>query len=647
MQTNVIDIKVIAKDLATSVFKGIKSSSGNLASSIKNSIGKVVKKAFEIAKVAAIGLGTALAALNVKAVLSASDAQESYSKFATVFSDVAGKAEQASRDLANSFGLSRLEAKKLMGNTGDLLTGFGVGADLALDMSVSVNELAVDLASFTNAQGGAKAVSDALTKAMLGEREALKTYGIAIMEADIQAELLARGMDDLTGEALRQAKAQVTLDLAMRQSKNAVGDFARTSDSFANQMRVARARVSDLLVSIGGLNDDGTLKPGGLLDVGTQLLNKFTSFVEENREQIIQLVDSLVDLAGKGFGVVIDVIKQVIKFFQDNRDTAEKLFYIIKDLATAGFEVLKDAIKTVVDVVSGIIKFFTDASPLAQILTTFLGSLAAVFLVVNAAIGIWNIVVGIATVVTGGFAAVMAFLTSPITLVILAIAAIIAIIVLAIQHFDKIKEVVGEVFGFIGSIVTSVVDGVVSVISAGFSLAVNTGIGYFEALKGAISTVMETIRTIVTSVVDWVVGKFNDVIDAIKGFVSGAANLGGTLLDTIKGVINKFVVDPFNNFSIKIPVIDKTINLPDIPRLSGGGDFIVPPGFNNDTFPILVESGERVQVTPKDQVGQASSGGNITININGAGNPMAIAKEVQRVLAQSNQGQRLGLNPSF
>lgn len=40
-----------------------------------------------------------------------------------------------------------------------------------------------------------------------------------------------------------------------------------------------------------------------------------------------------------------------------------------------------------------------------------------------------------------------------------------------------------------------------------------------------------------------------------------------------------------------------------IPKLAGGGDFVVPPGFPNDSYPILVQSGERVRVTPAGSTG--------------------------------------------
>lgn len=43
-----------------------------------------------------------------------------------------------------------------------------------------------------------------------------------------------------------------------------------------------------------------------------------------------------------------------------------------------------------------------------------------------------------------------------------------------------------------------------------------------------------------------------------------------------------------------------------IPKFAKGADFIVQPGFPNDSFPMLVESGERVQVTPKNAVGKTS-----------------------------------------
>ena len=52
-------------------------------------------------------------------------------------------------------------------------------------------------------------------------------------------------------ETDRQAKAYATLMIAQEQSKNASGDFARTSDGFANQMRILKGRVTDTAIALG------------------------------------------------------------------------------------------------------------------------------------------------------------------------------------------------------------------------------------------------------------------------------------------------------------------------------------------------------------------------------------------------------------
>jgi len=186
-----------------------------------------------------------------KIIKPASDLQETTSKFKTVFKDVGNEAEIWADKLRESYGLSEIQSRKLLSNTADLLTGFGMTGKSALDLSSQVQTLAVDLASFTNIEGGAERASQALTKALFGEREALKELGIVITETELNQRLQAKGLDKLTGQALRQAKAQETLLFAQEQSKNAMGDFARTSGSFANRMRIMNARIEDVAANLG------------------------------------------------------------------------------------------------------------------------------------------------------------------------------------------------------------------------------------------------------------------------------------------------------------------------------------------------------------------------------------------------------------
>lgn len=184
-------------------------------------------------------------------VKKASDAQEITAKFGTVFQDVFEDAEKSAKNLADSYGLSSVAAKEMLSSTGDLLSGLGVAGDVALSLSERTQQLAVDLASFTNFSGGAKGASEALTKAMLGERESVKALGIVITEEMVKEQLLREGKEKLTGQALLQAKAEATLTIAMSQSKNAIGDYARTQDSLANVVRTLKADFEDLVVEIG------------------------------------------------------------------------------------------------------------------------------------------------------------------------------------------------------------------------------------------------------------------------------------------------------------------------------------------------------------------------------------------------------------
>ena len=237
-------------------------------------LGKAITAGFAIAAVVGI------AKVSKQLILAASDAEETRNKFDVVFGDVSKAAESAATSLSDNFGLSSTASRTLLSDTGDLLSGFGFTGEAALDLSTQVNELAVDLASFTNFSGGAEGASAALTKALLGERESVKALGISILDADVKAKVLQQTQEGLTFETERQAKAYATLTIAQEQSKNAIGDFARSSQSFANQQRIAIASVDDLKVSLGE----------GLLPIATEsvkifagLTKKLTEFIEERK----------------------------------------------------------------------------------------------------------------------------------------------------------------------------------------------------------------------------------------------------------------------------------------------------------------------------------------------------------------------------
>jgi hypothetical protein len=200
-----------------------------------------------------IALGAVLAGAVVlgftKALKAASNFEEANQKFGVTFRGVSKEANAMRQDLVKNYNMSSSAATTLLANTGDLLSGFGFTGEAALDLAGKTNKLAADLASFANVP--VAQASEAITKGLLGERESMKQLGIAILDADVKQRLLEKGQNKLTGGALRQAKAQATLELAMEQSKNAIGDVARSSDSTANIMKRFQNVAEDLQVVVG------------------------------------------------------------------------------------------------------------------------------------------------------------------------------------------------------------------------------------------------------------------------------------------------------------------------------------------------------------------------------------------------------------
>ncbi len=211
----------------------------------------------------------------------ASDAQETTQKFGVVFASVSAQADVAVKKLVNTYNMSTHAAKTALSDTGDLLSGFGFTGAAALDMAEKINQLGSDLASFTNYAGGSKGASEALTKALIGEREQAKMLGIAITEENVQAQMAADRKAGLTYASAVQAKAYATLSIAEKQSANAIGDAERSTESYAYNVRKLQNNLDDLKKSIGAaLIGPATKIASGISSVVTWFNNLNPSVVK-------------------------------------------------------------------------------------------------------------------------------------------------------------------------------------------------------------------------------------------------------------------------------------------------------------------------------------------------------------------------------
>lgn len=262
-------------------FDGMKRASDKAGRSIVD-FGRRAQKALDQVKRKAAATGailtatvtTPIALLGREMIKAASDATETANKFDQVFDDVRMKANQVATDFAKNFGVASSTAKELIGDTGDLLVGFGFTGDAALELSRKVNELAADLTSFQDVEGGVSRASEALTKALLGETESAKSLGIVIRQntKDFRKQVKAVMRTQRITE--QQAKAIVILDQATRQSTKAIGDTARTWENYASVVRRNQEATKELSESFGRL----------MIPFATKLtkeLNKLVKFVDD------------------------------------------------------------------------------------------------------------------------------------------------------------------------------------------------------------------------------------------------------------------------------------------------------------------------------------------------------------------------------
>ena len=185
------------------------------------------------------------------ALEAAVSAEEAGAAFDTTFGTAAVRASAFLEDFANKAGLTVGEAKQLQATLGAVAQGIGFTQEASADLTIELTKVAADVASFSNVSSGAEPVLNAFRSALVGEREALKTYGIAITEAEVQSKAFEITSKRNTDELTRQDKALATLALIQDKAAVQIGDLDRTAGSFANQSRALNAELRQLREEIG------------------------------------------------------------------------------------------------------------------------------------------------------------------------------------------------------------------------------------------------------------------------------------------------------------------------------------------------------------------------------------------------------------
>lgn len=199
-------------------------------------------------------VGLAAGAFAIDSIISAGTAlfktgveMESLAKKAkTVFGEALPQITMEAEKNAQAMGLTTQQYVAAASAAQDLLVPMGFQRKEAAGISAQLINLSGALSEWTGGQIDSTRVSEILTKALLGEREELKSLGISISEADVQAALAEKGLQDLTGATLQQAEATTTLELILSKSTDAQAQFAAESDSAARRQAELAARFQEI-----------------------------------------------------------------------------------------------------------------------------------------------------------------------------------------------------------------------------------------------------------------------------------------------------------------------------------------------------------------------------------------------------------------
>lgn len=399
-------------------------------------------------------LGIAVSVVGVKNAISqcvalSSEVEEMENKFNVVFEGITDTVDKWASDYADSIGRNKNDIKTYLADLQNLLTGFGMTKKEAAGLSEASTSLALDIASFANLDE-TTAVNN-MTKAIMGQSEAAKMLGAAITEDTRKEAIAALGYKG-TYESLSQLqKMQVNYNVILAQSQNAVGDCARSINSYAARQRQFNAVMKEVKTEIGQFFMP-TIKD--LYAFGSKCLMKIRDGIQSFKEFADKMGGSrnVIKLFGIAIGVAFSVanLGKVAKFLSLLKGiTLQSVLAKVKMLALIAIFVLiallvEDFIGFMQGKDSLIGKIFgklgidaDKARDSVKKLMPLIGGIISIILMTVMAVKMLSL----ATLIVN---AIMA--ASPITWIIIGIIALIAVIILLVKNWDVVKEKAIEVW---------------------------------------------------------------------------------------------------------------------------------------------------------------------------------------------------------
>ena len=211
-----------------------------------------------------------LAAAGAASMKLASDTEEAKNKVEVVFGSMAQSVKDFADTALESYGLAEGSALTMASTFGAMASSMGLSEQASASMSTSLTALAADMASFYNVS--TEVAQTSLQGIFTGETEALKKFGIVMTQTNL--EEFAQQNGKVYSQMSEGEKVMTRYAYVLNATKDAQGDFARTSDGAANSFRVFQESLKELGAAFGEQ----------LLPIITPIIQAITSFIQKIAE---------------------------------------------------------------------------------------------------------------------------------------------------------------------------------------------------------------------------------------------------------------------------------------------------------------------------------------------------------------------------
>jgi hypothetical protein len=564
-----------------------------------DSFNRKASKAFggllDLTKKVAVGAGGLAAAAGLgagKAIDAASDLGEELSKSGQLFGDVADEVDAFAKTAARQFGQSRTQAIQAANSFAIFGKAAGLAGDDLFGFSTDFVGLASDLASFNNSTP--QEAIDAIGAALRGEAEPLRRFGVLLDDATLKSKAMEMGIYDGNGALTARQKILAAEQVIYDQTATAQGDFARTSEGLANQQRILKAELANVVTQIGEK----------LLPIALELAQFFN-------DKIMPAVQALADAFSQGglSGVIELLWANIKKYAPLIRDA------IIGFLQDAANWIWNTGIPTLIDVLEKAGKALVDwigprIKPMLRALGDFIGKAANWFIdeglpkLVDTLIKLGDALVAwIKPRIGPALAALGELLIQILNWILTDALPKISeqLLKLANALVQWIIDITPEVIKGLGALLIKIgvwftTEGVPAIIrfAIGLGKGIITGIG--DGLKALLSQLVEFGKEIVRKIVEGISSVASQIGSTILGAIPGAKQIAGAA-GKVGNVISK--VWPFAE-----------------------GGIVTQP-----TLGLVGEAGPEA-IIPLDRWREMRGGGEINITVTSA-DPQAVVEAIR------------------